>query len=415
MDLYSYDTAGNLLNDGTHQYFYDAENHLIQVDGTPGYCSTLTGTAATACYGYDSLGRRGHRTGVHTDNCDGTGKRDYAYDLSDRWVLEVNSNQTACTSQIYAGGRHLTTYYDGNVMFEHTDWLGTLRRENSIQYPTTGYHDCTSLPFGDALHCTWYNDTLHFTGKERDQETGLDYFGARFNSSNFGRFMTPDWSAKPQGVPYAVLDDPQSLNLYAYVRNNPLNRTDPSGHCTADGEKHGFWWCVGHALGINETQKEFNARINNERQWLLSNAARNGDQTNALRNASAAQVDNLYWQWTKSLEQARCGGFLNYCENVLEAKDYQRASDGSFVPLVRLHGDSTITQGNSAGYQYWSGKSTQEIIESLKPGAESPLTVRPNGTILDGNTRIKILEERGIDINKLERVIIEKVPLDPLP
>jgi YD repeat-containing protein len=50
MDGYSYDAAGNLLYDGTHYYFYDAENHLIQVDGTLGYCTAGTGTAATACY-----------------------------------------------------------------------------------------------------------------------------------------------------------------------------------------------------------------------------------------------------------------------------------------------------------------------------------------------------------------------------
>jgi hypothetical protein len=45
-----------------------------------------------------------------------------------------------------------------------------------------------------------------------------------------GRFMSPDWSAKEDPVPYAQLDDPQSLNLYAYVRNNPLTRVDADGH-----------------------------------------------------------------------------------------------------------------------------------------------------------------------------------------
>jgi flagellum-specific peptidoglycan hydrolase FlgJ len=50
-----------------------------------------------------------------------------------------------------------------------------------------------------------------------------------------GRFMSPDWSATPSGVPYAQLGDPQSLNLYGYVRNNPLIRVDLDGHIMIDG------------------------------------------------------------------------------------------------------------------------------------------------------------------------------------
>src|ERR1700690_2311902 len=69
-----------------------------------------------------------------------------------------------------------------------------------------------------------------FTGKERDPESGLDNFGARYNASSMGRFITPDWSAKPMGVPYAEFGDPQSLNLYAYVRNNPVTNRDEDGH-----------------------------------------------------------------------------------------------------------------------------------------------------------------------------------------
>jgi RHS repeat-associated protein len=72
---------------------------------------------------------------------------------------------------------------------------------------------------------------MHFTGKQRDSETGLDYFGARFNASNLGRFMTPDWSEAPMGVPYADFDDPQTLNLYSYTRNNPMLKADQDGHC----------------------------------------------------------------------------------------------------------------------------------------------------------------------------------------
>ena len=69
------------------------------------------------------------------------------------------------------------------------------------------------------------------TGKERDAESGNDYFGARYYASSMGRFMSPDWSAKAEPVPYATMSDPQSLNLYAYLRNNPLGGADPDGHC----------------------------------------------------------------------------------------------------------------------------------------------------------------------------------------
>jgi RHS repeat-associated protein len=64
----------------------------------------------------------------------------------------------------------------------------------------------------------------HFTGKERDAESGNDYFGARYYGSNLGRFVSPDDGSDQSP------DDPQSWNLYSYVRNNPLINTDPDGH-----------------------------------------------------------------------------------------------------------------------------------------------------------------------------------------
>src|SRR5258707_8645348 len=85
------------------------------------------------------------------------------------------------------------------------------------------------LPYGEQI--AGDTSTSHkFTGKERDSETQLDYFGARYYSNGLGRFITPDWAAKPAAVPYAVLGDPQSLNLYTYVRNIPTTNIDPDGH-----------------------------------------------------------------------------------------------------------------------------------------------------------------------------------------
>jgi RHS repeat-associated protein len=62
------------------------------------------------------------------------------------------------------------------------------------------------------------------TGKERDSESGNDYFGARYYGSSMARFMSPDDGTDQDP------SDPQSWNLYAYVRNNPLINTDPDGH-----------------------------------------------------------------------------------------------------------------------------------------------------------------------------------------
>jgi RHS repeat-associated protein len=68
------------------------------------------------------------------------------------------------------------------------------------------------------------------TGKERDAESGNDFFGARYYTSTMGRFLTPDWAEKPVDVPYAHFGNPQSLNLYSYVQNNPTTVGDPDGH-----------------------------------------------------------------------------------------------------------------------------------------------------------------------------------------
>ncbi|MGB6461216.1 MAG: RHS repeat-associated core domain-containing protein, partial [Candidatus Acidiferrum sp.] len=132
----------------------------------------------------------------------------------------------ACYGYLFVGNRQFGRL-GGGTFFSHADWLGTIRLTNSDANPTYGAQVCTSLAFGDGLTCTSYNSNVnHFTGKERDFESGLDNFVARYNASNMGRFMSPD----PENIS-AVLnsDDPQAWNGYAYGRNNPLRYTDPEG------------------------------------------------------------------------------------------------------------------------------------------------------------------------------------------
>ncbi len=252
----------------------------------------------------------------------------------------------------------------------------------------------------------------HFTGKERDAESGNDYFGARYYASSMGRFMSPDWAAKAEPVPYAKLDDPQSLNLYAYVGNNPLRRVDKDGHnwLTDQWEKLKNYTLYDQAV----TNKQLPAAFAKERAWLVQNA-RNADgsalsssQVSALNGASNQAINGLYQGYSAAINMGAMLGGKEEFGTHEKAADWGRDAAGAFVPLSRLHGDATITQGNASGYDYWSKKSTEEIIESLKPGSKfGELTVKPNGTIMNGNTRTKVLEERGVDVNTLERTVLE--------
>jgi RHS repeat-associated protein len=115
-------------------------------------------------------------------------------------------------------------------MYLAADHLGSTRMMTGPQ--STAYHDY--LPFGEEIPSgaggrgILYGETddprQKFTGKERDAETGLDWFGTRYLSSAQGRFTSPD---KPFADQHP--EDPQSWNLYGYVRNNPLRMVDDDG------------------------------------------------------------------------------------------------------------------------------------------------------------------------------------------
>ena len=90
----------------------------------------------------------------------------------------------------------------------------------------------TFYPFGQEQSTTSDANHYKFTGKERDTESGLDYFGARFYGSNSGRFISPD----PSQLAFADPGNPQSFNLYSYVLNNPVRLVDPFGlQCSDTG------------------------------------------------------------------------------------------------------------------------------------------------------------------------------------
>jgi RHS repeat-associated protein len=81
---------------------------------------------------------------------------------------------------------------------------------------------------------TWAQN-YKFEGKERDTETGNDDFGARYYSNRFGRWLSADWSSVPVAVPYANLTNPQTLNLYSMVADDPESFADLDGHLASQG------------------------------------------------------------------------------------------------------------------------------------------------------------------------------------
>ena len=222
---YQYDAAGNMTHDGSHIYYYDAENHLIQIDGTLGTCST-----ATACYVYDYGGRRVQRT------LGGGTPANYLYDLDGHVNSEIdlangsfdNSNHKLgwVASYIYLGGSLLAEYANSTTYFVHKDHLGSTRLMTNMTGCVVDNLDY--LPYGELYSytpsCSAPDIALKFTGKERDSESGLDNFGARYMSSQYGRFMSPD----PTRLS-AFFDDPQTWNMYIYAHNNPLAYVDRNG------------------------------------------------------------------------------------------------------------------------------------------------------------------------------------------
>lgn len=212
-----YDAAGNVTSDGTHTYRYDAENRIIQIDG-----------GSTGVYTYAADGQRVHKV-------TGTTAVDDVFDLGNHLVAEVSSGGSWTRSEVYAAGRHVGTYTPATTYFSHTDWLGTERARSTVA--GAGCENIVSLPYGDAQTTSGScgdPSPVHFTGKLRDSESGLDDFPARYYSSVQGRWYSPDWSPVPVAIPYADLTDPRTLNLYDYVGDDPTNHPDADGHAAAE-------------------------------------------------------------------------------------------------------------------------------------------------------------------------------------
>jgi RHS repeat-associated protein len=202
---YSYDAAGNLLNDGYHSYTYDAEGNLLQVDG-----------GATASYIYDAFNRRVRKAA-------GSTARGYVFDLTGRRVsIWDYSSGNQIQGQVYWGGLPIAFYKGNQAFFQHQDWLGSERIETSASGGVA--NRVGELVFGDHSNLGSGLDDYQFAGMDTDLETDSHHAQYRQYDSIAGRWMSPD----PYDGSYDP-SNPQSFNRYSYALNDPLSLIDPSG------------------------------------------------------------------------------------------------------------------------------------------------------------------------------------------
>jgi len=148
----------------------------------------------------------------------------------------------------------------------------------------------------------WNRVESRYTGKERDAESGNDYFSARYYGSSMGRFMSPD----PTG---GHTEDPQTLNKYSYVANNPLSRTDPTGldfnlQCSGGNTAT----CQGGVQGTTSTDANGKSTF---AQTVISNGANGGlvDQNGNQYNATVSGAGVSFSQ--AGSNSSSMGTFIN--------------------------------------------------------------------------------------------------------
>jgi RHS repeat-associated protein len=204
---FSYDAAGNMQGDSVNTYGWNAESEIK--------------SAAGVNYTYDGDGNR-----VQKSN----GKI-YWYGAGTEILDESDASGNITDEYVFFGGKRVAhrVVSSGAISYYAEDFLGSSR---AITTSTgTLCYDADFYPYGgERVVTNTCAQNYKFEGKERDTETGNDDFGARYYTSKLGRWLSADWSSSPVPVPYADLTNPQTLNLYAMVRDNPETFADLDGH-----------------------------------------------------------------------------------------------------------------------------------------------------------------------------------------
>jgi RHS repeat-associated protein len=213
---WTYDAAGNIIvSPYAPSISYDAENRQVA------FCSQLSqGTCTPAGltqYVYDGLGQR-------VQKVTSSGTVTYLYDAFGNLAAEYGGTPSAYGTQ-YVTGDHLTS--TRLVMPGSASQVASGTGIERHDYYPFGYEPAYGTGSDWRTAAMGYGPSTirqKFTGQERDSESNLDFFQARYYSGPQGRFASVD-----PGNAGASLMDPQSWNGYSYVSNGPMMFTDPDG------------------------------------------------------------------------------------------------------------------------------------------------------------------------------------------
>ncbi|MFH1310903.1 MAG: RHS repeat-associated core domain-containing protein [Nanoarchaeota archaeon] len=203
-----YDSNGNLISGFDFNYYYDGFNRLVNTTNNAGNLISE--------YFYDYEGNRIMKIDYNNDGSNTT-----TYYINENFIQIVNSSGIYNETYYYADGELIAKENNGdNKTYYHPDLLGstTLVTNQSGNVIEEEFY----LPFGGNLEGDEESRFL-YTGEEKDRETGIYYYGARYYDSYLRHFIQPD-------SVLADIYDPQQLNRYSYARNNPYKYTDSSGN-----------------------------------------------------------------------------------------------------------------------------------------------------------------------------------------
>jgi RHS repeat-associated protein len=339
----TYDAAGNLTNipnPGGLTAQYNAENQL----------STANGTG----YTYDGDGKRVQKSSGTL----------YWYGMGSDALNETDLSGNLANEYIFLGGERVARHdSSGNVFYYFMDHLGT-SREILQAGQTSPCYEADFYPFGgERVGTNTCPQNYKFTGKERDSESNLDNFGARYFGSSMGRFMSPDPLAGHR-------EDPQTLNRYVYVRSNPLSLTDRTGldfYLTCRQTKDNTKTCQKGVQGTTTTDA-------------------NGKSTFTATVVTSA-----------SLRDPNSGNTATVNENGVQITTANGTAQGIFInntPAADIQGSgaladfsfhiwySNVPKGTLSGGIFRFNGTGDEAMDLLqKRGAFQSLFDRPNGTI----------------------------------